>query len=78
MMHESSAIGRNKELLTIYHLSIYLAHRCGQANNKYMKDYKSEKFSKYVTYFIDGINFYGNACIPAGGFRWISKTNRET
>jgi len=62
----------------------YIAHRFGEANNKYMKDYDQMKPSKYVTY-LDANNLYGFAMsqyLPAGNFKWLtekemSKTNLE-
>ena len=35
-----------------------IAHRYGEANNKYMKSYNSNEESKYITY-LDAKNFYG-------------------
>jgi len=51
----------------------YIAHRFGEANNKYMKSYDKTKTSKYITYF-DANNLYGWAMsqyLPTGKFRWM-------
>ena len=52
----------------------YLANRCGETNNKYMKEYNSEKSSKYIHY-LDANKLYGWAmsqCLPTGGFKWLT------
>ena len=49
----------------------YIANRHGEANNKYMSGYNSEKPSKYIMY-LDANNLYGWAMsqyLPTGGFR---------
>ena len=53
----------------------YIAKRC--ANNKYMKDYDSEKLSKYINY-LDMNNLYGWAMsgyLPYGGFKWFKNVD---
>ena len=53
----------------------YIANRYGGANNKYMKEYKKEKPSKYIQY-LDANNLYGYAmsqCLRAGGFKWLTE-----
>ena len=53
----------------------YIANRHGEANNKYMSGYNSEKPSKYVMY-LDANNLYGWAMsqyLPTGGFRWMTE-----
>jgi len=52
----------------------YIAHRFGEANNKYMKSFDKTKPSKYITY-LDASNLYGWAMsqyLPTGGFRWMT------
>ena len=49
----------------------YIANRHGEANNKYMTGYDSDKPSKYIMY-VDDNNLYGftmSQCLPAGGFK---------
>jgi len=51
----------------------YIAHRHGKANNKYMKNYKSEIEDSYLMY-LDANNLYGWAMsqpLPTGDFPWI-------
>lgn len=76
---------RKLELLTDYDMVLMFekGKRCGlsqcskryaKANNKYMKDYNSNKQSCYLTDF-DANNLYGNSMtkyLPYGGFRWSS------
>ena len=53
----------------------YIANRHGEANNKYMSGYNSEKPSKYIMY-LDANNLYGWAMsqyLPTGGFRWMTE-----
>ena len=53
----------------------YIANKYGKANNKYMKDYKENKPSKYIMY-LDANNLYGWAMsqyLPTGGFRWLNQ-----
>ena len=53
----------------------FIANRYGEANNKYMKEYKKEKSSNYIQY-LDAINLYGYAmsqCLPTGGFKWLTE-----
>ena len=53
----------------------YIANRYGKANNKYMKDYKKDKPSKYIMY-LDANNLYGWAMsqyLPTGGFKWLKQ-----
>ena len=60
----------------------YIENRCGNANNKYMKEYDEKAPSKYIMY-LDANNLYGWAMsqyLPTGNFKWmtdkeISKTN---
>ena len=40
----------------------YIANRHGEANNKYMSGYNSEKPSKYIMY-LDANNLYGWGCL---------------
>ena len=52
----------------------YIANRYGEANDKYMKEYNSEKSSKYIDY-LDANNLFGWAtsqCPPTGGFKWLT------
>ena len=49
----------------------YIANRHGEANNKYMTGYDSNKPSKYIMY-LDDNNLYGftmSQFLPAGGFK---------
>ena len=53
----------------------YIANRHGEANNKYMSGYNTEKPSKYIMY-LDANNLYGWAMsqyLPTGGFRWMTE-----
>ena len=53
----------------------YIANRHGEANNKYMSGYNSEKPSKYIMY-LDANNLYGWAMsqyLLTGGFRWMTE-----
>ena len=53
----------------------YIANRCGQANNEYMKNYDEKAPSKYIMY-LDANNLYGWAMsqsLPTGGFKWLSQ-----
>ena len=53
----------------------YIANRYGKANNKYMKDYKKDKPSKYIM-DLDANNLYGWAMsqyLPTGGFKWLKQ-----
>ena len=50
-----------------------ITHRYAHANNKYMKNYDSQKESSHIIY-LDANNLYGWAMIqklPTGDFRWI-------
>ena len=52
----------------------YIANRYGEANDKYMKEYNSEKSSEYIHY-LDANNLYGWAtsqCLPTGGLKWLT------
>ncbi|XP_063392461.1 uncharacterized protein LOC134677958 [Cydia fagiglandana] len=55
-----------------------LSQCCGKfavANNKYLKNYDSDKPSNYIVY-LDANNLYGWAMsqyLPVGGFRWLSE-----
>jgi len=53
----------------------YIAHRFGEANNKYMKDYDKTKPSKYNTY-LDANNLYRfvmSQYLPTGNFKWLTE-----
>ena len=53
----------------------YIAHRFGQANDKYMKDYDKTKPSKQITH-LDADNLYGYAMsqyLPTDKFRWMTE-----
>jgi len=53
----------------------YIAHRFGEANNEYMKEYDKHIPSKYITY-LDANNLYGYAMsqyLPTGRFRWMTE-----
>ena len=57
----------------------HIAKRYSEANNKYMKDYDSEKPSKFIQY-LDANNLYGWAMsqsLPTGGFRWMTNLTKE-
>lgn len=52
----------------------YIAHRHGEANNKYVSNDDESKLSKDIMY-LDANNLYGYAlsqCLPTGGFRWLT------
>ena len=52
----------------------YNGNRYGEANDKYMKEYNSEKSSEYIHY-LDANNLYGWAtsqCLPTGGLKWLT------
>ena len=52
-----------------------VSKRYGQANNKYMKEYKPNLPTKYLTY-LDANNLYGWAmckALPTHGFRWMTE-----
>ena len=52
----------------------YIANRCGNANNKYMKEYDEKMPSKYIMY-LDANNLYGWAMsqyLPTGNFKWMT------
>ena len=59
------------ELMTdidLFQFISYIAHRYGEGNNKYMKNYDSSKPSKYIIY-LDANNLYGWAMsqsLPTG------------
>lgn len=53
----------------------HIAHRHGQANNKYMQNYNKSKPSKYLTY-LDANNLYSWAMsqhLPTGNFKWLTE-----
>ena len=53
----------------------YIAHRYGEANNRYMAKYDETKPSKYIMY-LDVNNLYGCAMsqyLPIGGFKWMTE-----
>lgn len=53
----------------------YIAHRYGEANNKYMPKYDETKQFKYEMY-LDANNLYGWAMsqyLPIGGFKWMTE-----
>ena len=53
----------------------YIAKRHSKANNKYMKDYESEKEDKFIIYLYAD-NLYGwvmTQYLPYGKFKWLSK-----
>ena len=52
----------------------HISKRYAEANNKYMKDYNSEKESSYIQY-LDANNLYGWAMtnqLPTHGFKWMN------
>ena len=54
-----------------------ICHRLGNANNKYMKNFDSEKPSKFIPY-LDANNLYGWAMVkplPVGDFAWMSEND---
>ena len=56
----------------------YIAKRYGEANNKYMKSFDTEKPSKFITYLAMN-NLYGSAMsgyLPYGGFKkWLKNVD---
>lgn len=51
-----------------------ISHRYAEANNKYLKEYNSEKPTTFVTYQ-DANNLYGEAIVqslPVRDFKWLS------
>ena len=51
----------------------HISKRYAEANNKYMKDYNSDKPSSYIQY-LDANNLYGWAMsqtLPTHGFKWV-------
>ena len=53
----------------------YIAKRYAKANNKYMRDYDSDKPSTFITY-LDKNNFCGWAMseyLPYSQFEWLKK-----
>ena len=53
----------------------YIAKRHSKANNKYMKDYESDKEDEFIIY-VGANNLYGWAMtqyLPYGEFKWLSK-----
>ena len=55
----------------------YIAKRCSEANNKYMKNYDPTKSSKYIEY-LDKNNLYGWAMsgyLPYEGFKWLENAD---
>ena len=53
----------------------YNAKRYAKANNKYMRDYDSNKASTFITY-LDKNNLYGWAMteyLPYSEFKWLKK-----
>ena len=50
-----------------------ITHRCGKANNSYIKSYNSKDDTSYIIY-LDANNLYGWAMcrpLPYSGFRWV-------
>ena len=54
----------------------YIANRYGEANDKYMKEYNSEKSSKYIHY-LDAKNLHGWATSQYLSNRWIQMANPQ-
>ena len=58
----------------------HISKRYAEANNKYMKDYNSDKKSSYIQY-LDANNLYGWAMsqnLPTHGFKWMKDLTKET
>ena len=82
--------GQSLELLTDYDMLMmfergirggitHISKRYSEANNKYMKDYNSQKKSKFIQY-LDANNLYGWAMIqnlPTHGFKWMKDLTIE-
>ena len=57
----------------------YIAHRCAEANNQYMKNYDPHKESSYIMY-LDANNLYGWAMsqsLPYRNFKWLSEDSMK-
>lgn len=57
----------------------HIAKKYEEANNKYMRDYDSNRPSKYIQY-LDANNLYGCAMsrkLPAHGFKWLKDLTVE-
>ena len=55
----------------------YIAKRCSDLNNQYMKNCDPKKPSKFITY-LDMNNLYGWAMsgyLPYGGFKWLKNVD---
>jgi len=55
-----------------------IAHRKGEANNKYLKNYDENKETKYIN-LLDANNLYGWGMIqslPYGGFKWLENPDQ--
>ena len=53
-------------------------HRHAKANNKYIRNYKEETISSYLTY-LDANNLHGWAMshkLPINGFKWVERLSR--
>ena len=55
----------------------YIAKRYPKANNKYMSDYNSNKYSTFITY-LDKNNLYGwsmSKYLTYGEFKWVKNVD---